>query len=103
MKSLQKDMISSIISASNTITNTIKTEIANVNGNISNISAQLDTVMSGSEVLAANQRYTNKLLELNNERQNSIIRNQEFEQMLFTDPAVFGSRVITDKSYRKYH
>lgn len=93
----------SISSAARNITNTLKTEGEATRGSLNSISLSLNDISSTAAAISANQEYSNKLLELSNERQESIIRNQQFEQLLYTDPTVFGGRKISDKAYGKYH
>ena len=93
----------SISSAARNITNTLKTEGEATRGNLNSISSSLNNISSTAAAISVNQEYSNRLLELSNERQESIIRNQQFEQLLYTDPTIFGGRKISDKAYGKYH
>ena len=103
MQQTQQAMISSVNEAADRITGTIKKELSATNASLSDLSTHLQTISSSTASIDANQKYANHLLEISNEQQKGILRNQEFEQMLFTDPSIFGGRVITDKAYRKYH
>lgn len=102
-----RELNSSIEKASQKVISTIISEgdatRRNISNNIASVAAELNNISSNTAVISANQEYTNKLLKISNERQNSIIKNQQFEQMLYTDPSIFGGRAITPKAYGKYH
>lgn len=94
---------SSVSTASAKIVNTIQAEASTTRGSLSDISSTLRDISSNTAAISAGQEYSNRLLEMSNERQESIIRNQEFEQLLYTDPSIFGGRIIPERPYGKYH
>ena len=94
-----KSFMSMMDSASGQILKTVRAEGAATRESLSGMSAQLKNISATAEAISANQQYANQLLEISNERQNSIIRNQEFEQMLITQPSVFGGRTITQQFF----
>ncbi len=103
MRETLQSIHTSIDNATHSITDTIKAEGAATRVSLNSISSTLSTISSNTSAISAAQDYSNKLQQLTNDRLNSIILNQEFEQRLYSDPTIFGGRSISDKAYGKYH
>ena len=93
----------SINEAAVRISDSIREEGVATRQSLSGISVTLNSISSRADAINAGQEYTNKLLEMSNERQNSIIRNQEHERLLLTDPSIFGGSIIINSAYGRYH
>ena len=90
-------------SAAKDITNTLKAEGDATRRSLESVSSILRDISSHTAGIRAEQEYSSRLQEISNERLDSIISNQRFEQLLYTDPTIFGSRRISDKAFGKYH
>lgn len=62
----------------------------------------LESIKKSNTAIAFETSLSNRLLEISNENQNAIIQNQKFEQLLYTEPSIFGARQITAKALSKY-
>ncbi len=69
----------------------------------SSIISQLKDISSNTATMNAKQEFSNQLQKITNDRLDAIRKNQEFQQMLYSDPTLFGGNVITEKARGKYH
>lgn len=74
----------------------------NYENNYRTIINNLNSLNDNTAAIAFETSLSNHLLEISKENQEAIIHNQEFEQLVYTKPSIFGMRQITAKALSKY-
>lgn len=74
----------------------------NYENNYHTIINNLNSINDNTAAIALETSLSNHLLEISKENQEAIIHNQEFEQLVYTKPSIFGMRQITAKALSKY-